>query len=335
MGSNDQFSFDVYPGLNAELEAAFARNHAHGAVSPELVATQGIAAAVGSALQEQGSTMIGESEATAWAQNELPAEYIDQRWGQYGALLDILPPSNVATMIDVEPKIGTKLQRLHEAKIGILTSAGDTPEGQKVGDTLHLTLVPWQSFKSNLDKLPEWVEAMRGVQNKATDNDYINEELVKQIQSIYKIYRNPIAPHIYTTNNTSAPEWLSAREYLDQRIAEDGAWGVVLTQTSPEAGVKSLVGKSPDKLTDKGRKRLEIAGYKVDGLGIFEWLAMTFQHDPSELSPSDYSWMLANRLYVGGGARVPNGRWYGDRVRSALSNAGSQGGGARPRLAVI
>jgi hypothetical protein len=335
MSGTGQFSFDVYPGVNAELDAAFARNRSQGTVSPEAVATEGIAAAVDSAIQEHASSQILDVEVPTWTKNELSAEVIDRTWRHYGALLTIPPPRNVPSMVEVEPRMAVKLQRLHEAKIGILTTAGDTPEGQKVGDTMHLTLVPWYDFKANLDKLPDWIEAMRGVQNKATGADFINEELVKQIQDGEKIYRNPIAPHFFSTNNTSAPEWLSAREYLDQRIAEDGAWGVVLTQTSPEAGVKSLVGKSPDELTDEGRKRLEIAGYKVDGLGIFEWLAMTFQHDPSTLSPSDYTWMLANRLDVGGGSRVPVGDWSDGQVGSSLGFADVRAENARPRLAVI
>jgi hypothetical protein len=335
MNGDNSFSFDVYPGLDADLQAAYARNQAQGVVSPESIATEGIASAVDNALQEQRSSMIGEPEALEWADGELSSVYINSSWRRYGALLVIPPPADIRSMVEVQPSVAEKLQRFREARVGLMTTAGDTPEGQNVGETMHLTLVPWESFKANLHKLPEWINAVRGVQGKASEDDFFNSELMRQLLSDEKIYRNPIAPHFFATNNTSAPEWLSAREYLDQRIREDGPWGVILTQNSPEAGVKSMVGKSPDELTDEGRKRLEIAGYKVDGLGIFEWLALTFQQDPSELSPSDYTWMLANRLNVGGDPRVPVGDWGGDQVRSGLYDADYQSEDARPRLAVI
>jgi len=163
----------------------------------------------------------------------------------------------------------------------------------------------------------------------------LNSNLLSQLQSGTAIYRNPKAPHYYTTNHSSEPEWLSAHEYLTQRVAKDGPWGVILTQTSNDAGMSSMVGKSPDELTAQGTQHLEVRGQRVDGLGVLEWLAMTLQHIPAELSASDASWLLANRLEVDGVARVPSGFWDVGRVVSFLDDADRRNDVIRPRLAVI
>jgi hypothetical protein len=341
MSGKDSFSFDLYPGLDAELNAAYARNMAQGGeTSAEAVAASGIAAAVDEVLQQQEQEPDIElsAEARQWAEQELSGNFDDGAlgtWRKYDSLFSVQAPGDLDTLIRDNPNMATKLGRLHEAKLAITAAADVTPEGLNVGETMHLTVVPWAAFKSNLERLPEWVKTLRDVQGIAEVDDFINDAFIAGLKDNTELYRNPIAPHFFTTNNTAAPDWLSARDYLDERIAEDGPWGVLLTQTSQQAGLQNLIGKSPDDLTDKGQKRFEIAGHKVDSLGVFEWLAMTFQHDPSALSSDDESWLLANRITVNGGSEVAYGYWYGDQVKSHLWKSEDQGDGARPRLAVI
>ena len=129
-------------------------------------------------------------------------------------------------------------------------------------------------------------------------------------------------------------------EYLNQRIKQDGDWGIILAQTSDEAGLERLVkgspsDRTPDKLTDNGSTNFIVAGQKVDGMGIFEWIALTFQEDPTKLSTKDVSWLLANRLKINGVPQVPYGVWGGSRVKSDLVSPDYGRDDARPRLAVI
>jgi hypothetical protein len=70
-------------------------------------------------------------------------------------------------------------------------------------------------------------------------------------------------------------------------------------------------------------------------MGIFEWIALTFQEDPTKLSTKDVSWLLANRLKINGVPRVPYGDWSGSLVWSGLGSPDNGDDSARPRLAVI
>lgn len=332
---SSEFSFDLYPGLDAELEAAYIRNVESGNAAPASIATVGLAAAIGNTLQQQRPEASLSEEVERWVSKELGGGFDDgalSRWREYDALMPV--PTPELSMQD-DPRLAEKYSHLHEAKLAIMATAGNTPEGENAGETMHLLVMPWQAFKDNLERLPQWVKEMRDRQGVATVDDFINSDLADLLKSDTALYRNPIAPHFFATNNTTAPDWLSAKEYLNQRIATDGPWGVMLVQTSKDAGLANFVGKSPDELTDEGLKRFEIAGQKVDSLGIFEWLALTLQERPDELSPQDVSWLLANRMEVGGGPLVPCGRWGDVRVGSGLGWADDQFDVARPRLAVI
>lgn len=128
---------------------------------------------------------------------------------------------------------------------------------------------------------------------------------------------------------------LTASQYLDKKIAEDGPVGVMLMQTSKEAGIDRLKGQSPDQMTDNGTKHLEMDGNNIDAMGVFEWLALTFQKDPKELSPQDVSWLLASRMMIDGDPLVPYGYWRVIQVGSSLDWANIQRGYMHVRLAVM
>jgi hypothetical protein len=321
---SSEFSYDLYPGLDAELQAALERNIVSGNANPAEIATAGLAAAVANTVAQPQLTGEWTSiEAQQWATNELGSA--QRSWLEYS--LDTENLDGLDALIATERE---KMSRLYDARQDLIASAGETPEGANIGESMHLTLVPWRMMLDNLTRLPEWVKEMRSVQGIATVDDYFNPDLLQHLQGA-NIYRNPDwSPH-----GQGEAEWQRARDYLARRVLKDGPWGIVLTQTSNDAGMSSMVGKSPDELTQNGSKHLEVNGQRVDGLGALEWLAMTLQHNPAELSASDGSWLLANRLDVNGVARVPCGRWVGSRVRSGLDVADNRYDGIRPRLAVI
>lgn len=251
------------------------------------------------------------------------------KWSKYTHLFpnDSPLPLTIDQLADESLRLSPTLTRLFEAQTTFRGLAWETPEGHNFGETMKLGIVPWRLFRDSLhdeSKFKAVLGAIRREQGITTE-DYINSDLMATIRNNGGLYRMKANPSVT----------MSAATYLDEKILEDGDWGVMLVQTSEQAGLKDQIGQDPDQLTSNGTGNLSIGNYNVDALGIFEWLALTAQEDPRQLSgTTDYSWMLANRLDVNGAALVPFGYWRG-RVRSDLSWAYNQRGLIRPRLAVM
>lgn len=266
------------------------------------------------------------TDAYSWAVQELESVGTELR-SKYG-FSDLFGP-NVPTSVNElatnSPNFVTTVSRLYEVKQSLVNANEVNPEGINVGETMSLVLMPWQEIRNHLNDFDQWIKRLRTTQAVATDDDHINDNLLRAIKSDQPMYRDSAQP----------TQMLTPSQYLDKKIAEDGPWGVMLVQTSKEAGIDRIKGQSPDQMTDNGLGHLELAGNNIDVMGVFEWLALTFQKDPKELSPTDSGWLLANRMTVDGVPRVPYGDWIVDQVRSDLSRANNQGGIVRVRLAVM
>ena len=263
-------------------------------------------------------------EVQLWAEVEL--ENSLTAWGTYIGTLQIFDmPHTYTDVVEGSKKFEQTINKLYEAKQSLTESNEATPEEQNVGETMHLALVPWQEIRNHLTDFDQWVNTMRNAQGIAPDQDYINKDLLSAIKSDQPLYRDPASPF----------QLLTSTQYLDRKITEDGPWGIILVQTSPEAGIESIRGQSPNEMTHNGQSHFELAGRNVDALGIFEWVALTFEKNPQELSPQDVSWFLANRMDVDGVPLVPGGYWGGGRVGSYLDWAGRQNDNVRVRLAVM
>jgi len=323
---SSEFSYDLYPGLDADLEAALARNIANGvAADPAQVATSGLASVVGNVINQPGNIQLAP-EAQAWGQGEIVRA--GTNWLQYGDVLQTATLNSPQQLRVIHPNLDRKIQHLYDDREQLVRSGYKTPEGTPIGETMKLVLVPWQLFKDHLGTHQTMLTQMRSRQSQVTlKEDYINEQLLDAINNNTPMYRPQSRPG----------DLITAAEYLDGKIKQDGPWGVMLAQTSNDAGIEQYKGKSPDDLTitANGHDNLRLKQVQVDQMGIFEWWALTLQEDPSQLSNSDYSWLLANRLDVNGVARVPCGYWNGGRVDSRLGDAGHQAGDVRPRLAVM
>ncbi len=261
------------------------------------------------------------ADVQAWAATDFEAT----NWYQYPDQYGLDAPTSLQELAAVSPNLAPTLSRLYEAKQSLVLSNEATPEGQNVGETMHLAFIPWQAMRDHLTDFDQWVKTLRDSQNIATSDDYINDSLLAAIKSNQPLYRDSDRP----------TQLLTPTEYLDKKIAEDGPWGVMLVQTSQEAGIERIKGQSPDEMTGSGSQHLELADQPIDAMGVFEWIALTMQKDPKELSPQDVSWLLANRMTVDGAPRVPDGYWDGGQVRSYLYWADYQDGLVRVRLAVM
>lgn len=320
------FSFDLYPGLDAELDAAFERNVVMGKAEPGIDVPTGLAVAVQNSLQQvPQSPDVLTPEMHNWAASE-----VNQSGGNWHALRDqlgVFVPTSINELREESKDLDGVLRHLYEAKEALQVSGQHNPEGLPLEDTMTLVLMPWKAMRDNLGAghFDGFIQRLRLKQGATNNKDFINDDLHRAIVEGTPIYRDPLV----------SGGRLSTAEYLDRRIEAEGNWGVALIQTSEQAGIQSLVGQSPDALTNNGTGHIEIGGHQVDGMGVIEWLALTLQTDPTALSKDDYSWMLANRLDVNGDPCVPYGDWDGDQVKSNLRRAGYDDGYTRPRLAVM
>jgi hypothetical protein len=338
--SPTEFSFDLYPGLDSELDDAYRRNIEGGIAAPDTAVT-GLAAVVGNSLHDPNRFKLAP-EVSDWVAEELLPSTLNG-WLRYADKmgLDTIRTALVNKSIDefIQPQNRAEaLSNLFKAREDFVGADERTPNGDDVGESMHLVLIPWHSFRDNLDRLDEWIKEMRTTQGIATLVDYFDSSLLQAIKDETPMYRS--TKRLLGQNGTT-PQWISAREYLNERMDSDGAWGVMLAQTSDDAGLRYLVEdtpddeRSPDALTDNGSYHLRVAGHYADAMGVFEWLALTLQEDPSKMSSQDLSWLLANRIDVNGGPCVPDGVFRGGRVGSGLSGADVGNSDIRPRLAVM
>lgn len=244
---------------------------------------------------------------------------------KYNDRMGVSAPSSLDELAPLHPNLSTTVTRLHEAQQQLSACAEVTPEGDNIGEAMKLVLIPWQEMRDNLSDFDGWLKKLRDAQGVGRSDDFFNSDLLAAIKGDKPLYRDPDNPS----------SLLRPSEYLDRKISENGPWGLMLAQASNEAGIESKRGKSPDDMTDEGTSRFAVQGCYVDNMGVFEWIALTLQEKPDQLSNRDYSWLLANRITSGGDSFVPDGDWLDGRVRSDLRWADNQFGDVRVRLAVM
>lgn len=331
------FSFDVYPGLDRELDAVYQRNLEQGLASGEVVAAVALQTTIDQELQHTvppGYEL--ETDEKHWVMEEFASRGGEHTgrlsWVKYEAVGGFIAQTSYDDLVQTNPNINEKLSHLYRAREALKGSGEVTPEGKNIGEELHLITIPWQAMRDKLETFPDWVKAMRTEQGLASSIDYFDDQLLNLVtKETGSLYRDPRDPKTR----------MSAKRYLDLRIEQDGPWGVMLAQTSIQAGLERLVkgspsDRTPNTLTNNGDENLMVAGQAVDAMGIFEWIALSLQENPTRLSSGDLSWLLANRIEdANGDARVPFGDWGGGRVGSRVYSAGNGNGIVRPRLAVI
>jgi hypothetical protein len=337
--NSQEFSFDLYPDIDRDLDDVYRRNLEQGLVDEETATKDTLDAVVEQQLVLSGHETFKDSG--AWARKELGNSVEDgvfQKWNKYCKLSTVGRPLGISraplTFEGLEldnPNFNEKIEKLYAAKQALTDSGELSSGGVNIGETMHLVAVPWKIMKDNLGSLDVWLNGMRVAQGIEKPDEF-NSDLLFDITTYNDwLYLNP----------KDNGEYLKATEYLDQRIAEDGDWGIILAQTSSMAGLKSLIrpeGFTNTRTPDEMAGKLTVAGQRVDGMGIFEYIALTLQEDPKTISNRDCSWLLANHLRVPGSAnenKLPYGRWNEDSVVFGLLPDDYSSALYQPRLAIV
>jgi hypothetical protein len=141
-------------------------------------------------------------------------------------------------------------------------------------------------------------------------------------------------------------ELLSATDYLQERIAQDGPWGIMLAQNGGTPGIVRYRNRTVDQITADTNGRLlfddvirdNVDPLAVDRMGVFEWLALTLQFTPDTQAEDSISLLLANNIEEDGSRFVGGGSWRRlDQkcVRTSMVASNQLLGKSYPRLAVL
>lgn len=270
----NEFTFDVYGGVDMQLDALYKRNVERGIVSADDLANRGLSNAVEDRLATLHSSEMSSLDAREWINRGI--DRATRQWAQY----------KPAGMQGFKRPIGnegfeTSLTELVDVKKALDKSGAVTPSGRPIGESMSVVAIPWQYFKDSLDQLPDAVDKLRSMQGaRIPDALFAIENVIKSNQPFYIDW--------------SAPEVLStAREYLNRRIARDGSWGLGLMQIGEDAGIRTRNSRaSADDITNNKRS-FTVAGQNMGDLGIFEWLALTLQEETTDATWQP-AWLLAN-----------------------------------------
>lgn len=260
-----------------------------------------------------------------WALAELHAEETVRQWQKYDPFIPNAP-NGLYDLIDKSRNTVESLEYLYEVREALKASGEVTPDGINLGDSMHLVLIPWWDIGKNLDNFRGWAQSLRGAQTNNKIEDYFDAAILRGIEDDNLYYRGANHPDII----------VSPRDYINAKISAYGNWGLMLAQTTPIGGTNKLLEKSPDELTKEGISHLEIAGYPLDAMGVFEWLSLTWQINPLHLSSDHRSLLLANRFTVNRfRTRTPIGYCSTPKVFTDYSSSSSILNNCTPRLAII
>ncbi len=272
---------------------------------------------------------LDSPEAREWVQQEI--DQTVEHWRTYSNH-DGFTLESTDELVSGHLRYAQTVQHLWGAREALAQSGEIVPATSDVNiaESMHLVLVPWKGWQEALWRFNTHMEQIRVAQRGEVKADSMHDSIVKaaELPRGQSVYRNPDKP-------TSL---LNAREYLGRKIEQDGPWGIMLAQTSEDAGIKSIAGHSAANLTKEGEAHYTIEGVEVDAMGIFEWLSLSLQEDPRQLSSEGFSLLLANRFRPDAGMPlVPSAGWSKEhkRVETGLRPVNDEKISAAPRLAVL
>jgi hypothetical protein len=174
------------------------------------------------------------------------------------------------------PDFKKTFSSLCEAKKKLLEFGGKTPSGLNIGETMDFVLLPWRFFSyemSNwgLEDNPSLYYTLIELQG---FNDF-NTEIFENLRKDNIRYRS-----------SSTPE-----EYLEEKIARDGNWGIMLMQTSADPGLDPVDEPAYPATLQKSRD-LRFLGHNISNLGFFEAIAYSLQE--KRAIQHDEAWLPAN-----------------------------------------
>jgi hypothetical protein len=166
----------------------------------------------------------------------------------------------------------------------------------EVAENMRLVVIPWAEFKDHLPTINSWLSKLRVLHNGRTSSNEIPPTLQEAIKSAVPFYTHPDNPDML----------LTAEQYLELRIEQDGMYGIMLVQTD-RVGDRTEPLKTPDYYTSKGSSNFtaDVDGEKISlsDMGLFEWLALTLQNEDQEtpnraayIPEGENTFLLANRL---------------------------------------
>lgn len=268
-------------------------------------------------------------EAEEWALPRLTQAI--EKWEKFNSskIIESIPTSTYDFILKSK-NLSEAIDELYLANLMLYGSGEETPEGINIADSMELVLIPWDFYQKSLEKnlFINSLDRLRSVQG--IEKDLIDPQIIRVIHEDMPIYLHP-----------ASGGFLSTKQYVDFMVETHGPWGLMLAQANNQAGTKTSIGESANNLNKNGFSHMEIGGgplvngQDVDFMGILEWIALTLQEDPKQISRNGFSVLLANRLELQNDDYVPFGAYIQGGERLFKIKTSEQDERLGPRLAVM
>ncbi len=195
-------------------------------------------------------------------------------------------PTSFKEFKESHQNFNQKFRALCKAKKD-LTEFGETPEGRtpednNIGDDMHFLLIPWGYFAREITQTAANGPSLKSSLIELHGFNDFEMEAVENLKADNVMYR--------LGGSALGPE-----AYLNERIAREGPWGMMLAQTSYDPGLMVRENTSPSFVSLEDSRQLSIAGQSVSALGIFEEMAFSLQIDKFDyMAEPDSIWLPAN-----------------------------------------
>lgn len=217
----------------------------------------------------------------------------EQWWNMYGKLitlqgLDLRLTGSYQDFRRYHADIDGRIDSLAQAKYDLLqfgkTPEGKTPKGTNIGETFQPILIPWEFFAKHCDEPGKIASAIRSMQQHQGIKEHFLDK--PELEKFSKV--NGSYPYIEGGYEHGSTINRRAKELL----VKEGWWGIRLMQTSDDYGSAQL---SPDGSNNVNYQDIVQMGVieglgnqsinlYTQGMGIYEWLALTLQVKPVNIS---------------------------------------------------
>ena len=140
-----EFSFDTFPGLDAELDAAYAQPD-----MDDRLGVPGLAGAVTNVLGQHTEKQVDQNEVEGLPRANHELEMAFLHWEKYNNRLLPAMPRSLDQLRESHTNLNQTLAHLLRAREDLNASGELTPDGQKLGYSMHLVLMPWQAIQHAL-----------------------------------------------------------------------------------------------------------------------------------------------------------------------------------------
>lgn len=231
--------------------------------------------------QGEHSRIPLNKEFVEWMNNEF--DLILSSWNKHSNILG--NNLNLYDIIDTDnPEVIKNIKKLYDTVTQLKKNKLKDKNGELIADNLELVAIPWKLFRDNIDNLEYLINRFRDNQSIGYD-EYKPSQYDSATGYLNQLIDAINSNQLYYNDNLKSDTKITLRDYLDNKINEDGDWGLMLTSSTSglEDSIRQFSNQYPF-IKDYAPTLKEVfksIPSKVNAMGLFEWLAQSIQNDSS------------------------------------------------------